>query len=166
MTIAFCKVCSTRFYPRPSNVKRGWGIYCPRNCKNIGTRVRHKSFCFICNKELLKTETQLRHSKSGKFFCDKSCQAKWRNTEFVGPKHANFKDGKNSYQSILKRYKIKQICNYCREKDIRVIVTHHIDENRKNNNMKNLVWLCHNCHSLVHYDNVEKRKFLHEHKNK
>ena len=164
MIVAFCKICNTRFYPRPSNVRKGWGIYCSRNCKNIGTRVRHKAFCFICNKELLKTATQLRHSKSGKFFCNKSCQTKWRNSEFVGPKHANFKDGKNSYQSILKRYKIKQICNYCGERDVRVLATHHIDENHKNNNVKNLIWLCHNCHSLVHYDNVEKQKFLFKHK--
>ena len=54
-----CKICDTQFYPRPSHVKMGWGIYCSRNCKNIGTRVRQKVFCFICNKKLMKTVTQL-----------------------------------------------------------------------------------------------------------
>ncbi|KKQ77734.1 MAG: hypothetical protein A3A96_03890 [Candidatus Zambryskibacteria bacterium RIFCSPLOWO2_01_FULL_39_39] len=165
MTVSYCKVCNNKFYPRPSNIKRGWGVYCSISCKNIGTQViRQKVFCFICKKELMRTTAQLSHSKSGNFFCSKSCQTKWRNTEFIGPKHANFKDGKNSYQSVLKRYKIKQICNYCGEKDTRILAIHHIDENHKNNDINNLTWLCHNCHSLVHYDSVEKQKFLTKHK--
>ena len=155
-----CKICDARFYPRLSHVKKGWGIYCSRNCKNIGTRVRQKVFCFICNKEVMKTVTQLNHSKSGKFFCNKSCQTKWRNTEFIGSKHANFKDGSKTYQTILKRHKVPQICAYCREKDVRVLATHHVDENHKNNDINNLVWLCHNCHLLVHYDKVKKQRFL------
>jgi len=161
---SYCKVCNTKFYPRPSHVRRGWGIYCSINCKNLGTRVRQKVFCFICGKELMKTFTQLSHSKSGNFFCNKSCQTKWRNAEFIGSKHASFKDGKNSYQSILKRHNVPQVCSYCGEKDTRVLVTHHIDENHRNNNLKNLTWLCHNCHSLVHYDSLEKHKFLIKHK--
>jgi hypothetical protein len=161
--IVFCKICGNKFYPRPSHVKKGWGIYCSRNCKNIGTRVRQKFFCSICNKELMKTTTQISHSKSKKFFCSKSCQTKWRNTEYIGIRHKGFKDGSNIYQSILKRHKIPQICNLCGEKDIRVLTTHHIDENHKNNDIKNLAYLCHNCHSLVHYDRLERHKFLIKH---
>lgn len=165
MTTAYCKICNNKFYPRPSHVRNGWGVYCSIKCKSIGSQVaRQKTFCFICGKELLRTTTQLNHSKSGKFFCNKSCQTKWRNAEFIGSKHANYKDGINSYQSVLRRYKILQICSYCGEKDARVLATHHIDENHKNNNIDNLTWLCHNCHSLVHYDNVERQKFLNKHK--
>lgn len=164
--IVYCKVCSKRFNPRPSHVKMGWGIYCSRNCKKIGTRVRHLVHCFICNKELMKTTTQIKHSKSGKYFCNKSCQTKWRNTEFVGYKHINFKDGKYSYKSILKRYRIPQVCDYCGEKDVRVLATHHIDGNHRNNHIMNLTWLCHNCHTLVHYDRLEEQKFLIKHNKK
>ncbi len=163
--ISFCKICKTKFNSRPSHVKKGWGIYCSINCKSKGTRVRQKTFCFICNKELLKTISQMNHSKSKKFFCNKSCQTKWRNTQFIGQKHSNFKHGNKSYQSILKRHKILQICNFCGEKDVRVLATHHIDENHKNNVLENLTWLCHNCHLLVHYDKVEKQRFLVKHKN-
>ncbi|MBI4281264.1 HNH endonuclease [Candidatus Uhrbacteria bacterium] len=35
-------------------------------------------------------------------------------------------------------------------KNNRVLLVHHIDENRKNNVLSNLVWLCRNCHFLVH----------------
>jgi hypothetical protein len=138
----------------------GWGIYCSKKCKDAGQITRRKVSCFICNKEVLKTPVQIDRSKSGKFFCSKSCQTKWRNVQYIGSKHAGFKDGRQSYQSILKREKIPQICSYCGEKDVRVLAVHHIDENHQNNDVKNLAWLCHNCHSLIHYDNVEKQKFL------
>lgn len=158
--IVHCKICQAEFNPKPSHVKKGWGIYCSRKCKNIGTQIRQKVYCFICNKELLKTATQISHSKSGKYFCNKSCQTKWRNTVFTGPKHLGFKDGSKTYQTILKRNRLTPICVYCGEKDVRVLVTHHVDENHKNNELANLAWLCHNCHTLVHYDRLERQKFL------
>ncbi len=158
--IVFCKICRTKFSPRPSHVKKGWGIYCSRDCKNIGTQVRQCVFCFICKKKLLKTATQINHSKSGKYFCSKSCQTKWRNTEYIGSKHTNYKNGSTTYRGILKRCGIPEICDLCGEKDARVLVIHHVDENHKNNCASNLAWLCHNCHSLVHYANVEKQRFL------
>jgi len=164
MLIVNCKICSKPFYPRPSHVKNGWGIYCSKKCKDTGQITRQKVQCFTCNKEITKTPTQLNNSKSGKFFCDKSCQTKWRNTVYIGSMHANYKTGKQSYQSILKRNKIKKVCGYCGEKDVRVLATHHVDEDHYNNDLSNLAWLCHNCHSLVHYDNVEKQKFLIKHK--
>jgi hypothetical protein len=33
-----------------------------------------------------------------------------------------------------------------------------VDGNRKNSEVRNLEWLCHNCHYLVHHDTVEKLK--------
>jgi predicted HNH restriction endonuclease len=37
---------------------------------------------------------------------------------------------------------------------------HHIDKDRTNNTLKNLAWLCHNCHYLVHHDKLEMQRFL------
>ncbi|MEI8123757.1 MAG: HNH endonuclease [bacterium] len=145
-------------------MKKGWGIYCSVKCKSIGTSIRRqKTHCFICRKEILRTNIQMNHSKSGKFFCNKSCQTKWRNAQFIGEKHSNFRNGETVYQTILKRNKVLRICSYCGERDIRVLATHHVDGNRKNNNIKNLTWLCHNCHSLVHCDRLEGQKFLINH---
>jgi predicted HNH restriction endonuclease len=39
-----------------------------------------------------------------------------------------------------------------------MLVVHHIDENRNNNNHENLIWLCYNCHHLVHNYPDEKAK--------
>jgi hypothetical protein len=159
--ITHCKICKLEFYSKPSHIKKGWGIYCSIRCKSIGTCIkRQKVTCFICKKSILRTALQIKHSKSGKFFCNKSCQTKWRNKEFSGQKHLSWKDGKSMYRKILRKSSIPLVCTLCGEKDKRVLAVHHIDKNRKNSEIKNLVWLCHNCHSLVHYDRVEGQMFL------
>ena len=155
-----CKICGQEFYVKKSHLLVGWGKYCSRSCHHKGMQLREKHYCFICSKEIYKTPTQLKRSKSLKFFCGKSCQTKWRNTQYVGPMHLNWKDGRAAYRSVMTRNNIAPICFHCNSKDKRVLAVHHINENHLNNNVKNLAWVCHNCHYLVHNDKVEKQKFL------
>lgn len=59
---------------------------------------------------------------------------------------------------MLGRNKIPKICTLCKTEDSRILAVHHIDKNRRNNDLKNLIWLCHNCHFLVHHYDVEREK--------
>ncbi len=160
MPLVKCKICDTGFYPRPSHVLKGWGVYCSRNCKHVGSKTSIQVTCFVCNTEIFKTPTQVKRSKSKKYFCSKSCQTKWRNTEFSGNKHAMWKGGFSMYRNILLDNKKTPKCMRCEKRDIRILAVHHVDENHQNNNLRNLAWLCHNCHYLVHHDTLEKQKFL------
>ncbi|KKU70088.1 MAG: hypothetical protein UX94_C0011G0016 [Parcubacteria group bacterium GW2011_GWA2_47_21] len=160
MSHLLCKICRKKFYVRPTHVKIGWGKYCSRSCHHKGMRTGKFIGCFLCGKGIYRTPTSMLHSKSKKYFCSKSCQTKWRNTQYIGSKHANWKDGKNAYKSVLNRHGIMPICFYCRTRDKRILAVHHIDENHFHNYVSNLAWLCHNCHYLVHNDKVEKQKFL------
>ena len=160
MPIVSCNTCSKEFYVKPYWIKIGYGKYCSSKCQYEGRKSGKIVKCFTCNKEVYKTVNALRLSKSKKYFCTKSCQTKWRNTEFVGSKHANFIDGSSTYKTILNRHNIPKLCAICGIKDKRVLAVHHIDHNHKNNDLKNLSWLCHNCHFLVHHDKVESVKFL------
>ena len=63
----------------------------------------------------------------------------------------NWIAGENAYRALLKRAKIPVVCSKCGIKDKRVLSVHHKDRNRKNNDLKNLEWLCRNCHFLVHW---------------
>ena len=155
-----CLICDKSFVTKNFFIKRGQGKYCSRDCKYVSTRKGKMVECYLCKKEIYRPPKQIKGSKSKKYFCDKSCQTTWRNQVFVGPKHANWKHGLSSYQSVLRRHKIPEICNLCKTKDSRVLAVHHIDRNRKNNKVTNLAWLCHNCHFLVHHDINEKQKFL------
>ena len=152
MSIVKCLICHKEFYGKPYFLKIGQAKYCSEVCMRIGSRTGKIVNCHACGKEVYKTKKALRVSKSKTYFCTKSCQTKWRNSIFVGPKHANWIDGRNSYKSVMLRNKVPKICKLCKNVDSRVLAVHHLDHNRKNSSLSNLIWLCHNCHFLVHHD--------------
>lgn len=154
-----CRTCNEVFHTKPSWIKLGKGVYCSNVCRHKQRLNGRDTICYICGKQSYRSLARIQHSKSQKFFCSKSCQTKWRNTEFIGPKHANWKGGRGSYNAMLRRNGILTICTLCRTRDSRILAVHHIDHDRDNNKLENLAWLCHNCHFLVHHDSVERLKF-------
>ena len=150
-----CKICKKIFYSKPSHLKRGWGKYCSTECQYKGMLKGKFVKCLVCKKEIWRTPKNFKKSKSKKFFCTKSCQTIWRNQYYSGPKHSNWQGGEHiEYRNILLRNSVSQVCQICGIKDKRVLIVHHKDKNRKNHNVKNLVWLCLNCHFLIHNYNI------------
>jgi hypothetical protein len=152
MPTVLCKVCREQFYAKQNWIEKGWGKYCSRKCQFESQKKGKFMPCSICGKESWKMPKQLVHSKSGKFFCSKSCQTIWRNAiVYVGENHSNWKGGESTYRKVMLEKTPKPICLRCNIKEVRVLTVHHKDKNRKNNSTKNLVWLCMNCHHLVHH---------------
>lgn len=145
-----CKICKNELYVKPSHQKMGYGKYCSIDCKHLAQRKGKYVICEVCGKEVWKMPKAIKHSKSGKYFCNKSCQALWRNKFYSGKLHPNWKGGEYVYPKIMKKYNIPPICKKCGISDKRVLLIHHLDHNRKNNTIKNLIWLCRNCHYLIH----------------
>lgn len=150
-----CKKCDTLFYAKPSWIKRGNGKFCSSVCQYAARKTGVMVHCFLCQKEAYRPKGQLKKSKSKHYFCSKSCQTLWRNQIFKGAKHPNWKEGEHvDYRGILLQRGIPPICKLCLVCDIRVLCVHHRDQDRKNNTVQNLVWLCYNCHHLVHVHKV------------
>ena len=161
MPIVNCEQCSKKFHAKPSWLKKGFGKYCSRKCQYESRKDGKKVSCFICKKEIYRPLKQLVHSRSKKYFCTKSCQTIWRNSILhTGKNHPNWKDGSSIYRGLMIKNKITAICKHCGVDDRRVLLIHHIDENRKNNKLKNLTWLCHNCHFLIHHNKAEKQSLM------
>ncbi len=151
MPIVSCKICGKKFYAKPSWLKRGWGKYCSNECHHKAQLKGKFVYCNTCKKKIWRKPLHLKRSKSGKFFCSKSCQTLWRNKVYSGPNHPLWKGGEHQeYRTILIRSGIEPRCKLCGHKDKRVLVVHHRDKKRNNNILKNLIWLCLNCHHLVH----------------
>lgn len=146
-----CKNCKKEFHVKPSHLKNGWGLFCSNKCSFESRRNGKFVDCETCLKKVYRTPKDLNHSKSKKYFCSKSCFAVWKNKNmFFGEKSGRWKNGKGSYRLIMVRSKAPVICRDCGIKNMRVLVTHRIDGNRKNNKINNLTWLCRNCHYLIH----------------
>lgn len=159
MSTAACIICKKDFYVKPSHQKMGWGKYCSTGCRTLGQFNGKNVSCFICNKIVYRSLKSLGKSLSGKFFCSKSCQTIWRNTIlYSGQAHPAWRFGTSAYRRILKATDREQFCTLCKTDDKRILAVHHYDKDRKNNDVSNLVWLCYNCHYLVHHDSDEQMK--------
>lgn len=156
-----CTICAKSFYAKPSHLAKGWGKYCSKACQFKGMKTGKSFPCYICGKETYRTSKDQINSESGRFFCNKSCQAVWRNSVLhIGENHSNWRGGTASYRSILLKSGVPQICMRCQLVDKRVLAVHHKDKDRSNNALSNLIWLCHNCHFLVHHNREESIGFV------
>jgi len=82
-----------------------------------------------------------------------------RKSQF-GELNNNWKNGSGAYRRIAYK-KYGYICNKCGITNKKVLLVHHKDRNRKNNNIDNLEILCRNCHTLEHYEEVYKKFMEH-----
>ncbi len=147
-----CLICGKIISVKPSQRKLGWGKYCSISCRNTSQRKGKYFNCGICGKQVYKSISKQKNSKSGKYFCTKSCQTLWRNNFYSGNKSMHWKDGHKIYRKTLMCSGVKRACILCGIHNTLILTAHHKDHNRNNNGLENLAWLCLNCHYLVHHD--------------
>jgi 5-methylcytosine-specific restriction endonuclease McrA len=107
--------------------------------------------CPVCGDNLLGSFGRA-HKKS---CCSRKCAGKYKTLVEV-PK---------GYRRIIFRHKIINNleigCEHCKILDIDLLVVHHIDRDRKNNDINNLSLLCANCHKKEHHeDSQEMREYI------
>lgn len=111
--------------------------------------------CDYCGKEFTRLKSDVKTSKSGYHYCSKEC----------GNRHKNsFVKSDNSFayrRNAFDNYEHKcAVCGWA--EDIRLLEVHHIDENRENNELDNLIILCPICHKklTLHLCDLIDRKYL------
>ena len=146
-----CKICNSKFYAKPRHIKIGWGKYCSDVCKFEAQKRGTTVSCENCDKQLYRTPNDFRKSKSNLFFCNRSCHASWRNRNLrIGENHPNWLTGVTTYRKLMLKNSKELKCKNCNFVDKRVLIVHHKDRNRSNNDLSNLELLCRNCHYLEH----------------
>ncbi len=162
-----CKYCDKEFEVIPSSNK----IYCSRECVNkskVGKFVGEKSpswkggmikyKCKICEKSFFGGKNQ---GRSKHIFCSQKCYGEWLSKNIVGESHPNWLNGKSfeaygiEFNNELKgqvRKRDKYKCQICDKKQRKQkLGVHHIDYDKENNIMRNLISLCRSCHSKTNF---------------
>jgi hypothetical protein len=134
-----CATCGKDFYAYPSRLKKGQVKYCSMKCyekegeKNPFWGKKHNIG------SIAKMST---HPNRPKFTSENNPDKVRYGESFVG----------KSYD-WWKRWFIRNIgkCEICSMTDVRILEIHHKNKNRKDNKRDNLLYVCPNCHALIHY---------------
>lgn len=157
--IVKCDQCGKEVNKRPSYVKNNldnsWKNYCSDKCKKLGQFKGKEYECGYCGKIIYRIPSQVKKSKSGFVFCDRSCACAYNNkTLRSNENNPNWKGGETLYKRIALETYVRK-CSICGFEDKDALDVHHIDMNKLNNNKDNLIILCANHHALVHRGSLE-----------
>lgn len=148
-----CKKHNCEFEKTADAVMRRSYTSCPE-CKLEETnKNRLKVVCSYCGVEFFKPPSKKLNSRSGLFFCCREHKDIGQSKQFglkeIWPEHYDSGNGVSSYRNnaFIKYGKKCAHCGY--EENERLIDVHHIDSNRDNNILENLIPLCVMCHAKV-----------------
>lgn len=150
-----CDYCGNKFEKEnkyiAENKRNHHKNYCSDDCCKKSKFNGKISKCVTCGDDVYRTNSQMKRSKTGNVYCSKSCATITNNTLFKRwENHPGYKKGEASYRSkAFNHYKHK--CALCAYNNIRILEVHHIDGNRSNNKVNNLIILCPTHHKEVGY---------------
>jgi hypothetical protein len=130
--------------------------YCSAICLSESKRTGKMVNCHMCLTETYKARRELDSSKSGYYFCSRQCSLDYNYKERDG-RSPNWKDGTFAYRSkALLHYGVICSNKQCEIRASGIVLNenmidiHHIDRDRKNDDISNLMPLCKWCHVLYH----------------
>lgn len=139
-----CNHCHNIFY---SFFKSG--KYCNNKCIGLANKTGCQIPCIYCGKTKYICDAKIKRHKF--HFCGNICKVKyWR-----GKNHSCYRDNIKGYRKISiggKRFKQHKLIleNKIGRKLKKNEVTHHLDENKSNNNPSNLIVLTKSEHRCIH----------------
>lgn len=136
----------------PKDIRGG----CPECLKASTTKNQIEVECAYCGKKFFKSPSKINNSKSGLHFCCREhkdlAQRIDSGDKFdsIRPSHyGNINNIKTEYRAYALKY-YGEKCSVCGfDEDAALIEVHHIDEDRSNNTIENLIPLCALCHKKL-----------------
>lgn len=152
-----CLVCKSNFVTRKyyNEYDSKPDVCCSLACAmdlRYGKERRFLSLCSYCGKEVVRLVKDKKNSKSGMVFCCREhkdlAQRLNSGVEGFRPAHYGTAGGFNYRVKAIRHYNPK--CQGCQYSELeKMLDVHHIDGNRDNDSIENLLVLCVWCHALV-----------------
>jgi len=182
-----CKTCNKVFYVEHSIAKRGDGKFCTKECwgkwrskyrsghnSPYWKGGKQKIKCVTCGKILYRKPSTLKRRK--KIFCNHICHSKWLSINERGKNSPFWKGGKSfepyglEFNNQLReqiRKRDNYTCQKCliNQKNLRYkLHCHHIDYQKTNNSLENLIALCRSCHIQTNSNRNYWKNYYHRRK--
>jgi len=156
-----CNIHNIDFYGKGDWFAHGEDIRgnCPKCIEEYKLAKKQNNYveltCAYCGKKFTRLKSRL-VSKSGLYFCCRECKdlaqriESGDNFKVIRPNHYSQDIGSiyNYRKLAFSKYpKECAICHFSEDTDL--LEVHHIDENRQNNNLDNLIILCPLCHKKI-----------------
>lgn len=151
-----CKFCGKFFSTPLKEHNRGNGLFCSMSCAgkfNMPKSIKEGNLeCAYCKERFYRQPSKMVNSKSKLYFCcrhHKDLAQRIGGIKEIHPTHYG-KDNSNAYRRKALRFYRKEcyICGFNLFPEI--IIIHHIDLDRRNPSIENLIPLCPNCHAVIH----------------
>lgn len=145
-----CSACGVEILKESKHIvqneKNGHKNYCSKACSNVGQKTRVISYCKKCGKRFERRKSSVERNKSGNYFCSRTCSASFNNQGINRWKSKGV--GVRAYrQRALNHYGAScKVCGYNIEPCLEV---HHVDGNRRHNQVENLMVLCPTHHTEI-----------------
>lgn len=164
-----CDYCGKQIVKKLIDISKFKYHFCNRLCQSKFGWIEVK--CSFCNRKKLIHKCLYRYSRTKRFYCSRECQDKDYSFRYSGKNHSNWKGGISfepynyEFNQIKREIKerdkwICQLCGFIDTKKDGKLCVHHIDYDKKNNNISNLVSLCHICNGKVNYDREYWKKYF------
>lgn len=139
--ITLCKTCNIEFAHHKTKKR----IFCSIRCSNSFHNPTKVKKCQQCQKDFAGLKW-----KRENIFCSKNCLDKSNHAskQKIRDKNPNFIDGKYTYRA----HAFRELPNQCFNcESIENLEVHHIDKDRENGKLSNLIILCRSCHRKYHH---------------
>jgi hypothetical protein len=139
-----CEFCKIEFIQKRR--RKIPNRFCSNKCNQASRSYRTEFVCHYCKLPFTLPPNLINRRKNNeRKYCSRSCVLKDWNEKSIK------REMPGSYRSnAWKVYEKK--CYDCGLTDERILVIHHIDGNRKNGVLTNLIPVCHNCHCIRHIE--------------
>lgn len=148
-----CTIHDIFFSTRYENVRRDNKAHhiCPKCQEEDRQSEQIECTCDFCGKKFFRPASKVSRGKSGLNFCNRECKDNAQRIESgerfeeMRPDHYDNGNGVHYRAAAFRTYEhCCAVCGWGEDEDI--LEVHHIDENRSNNKVDNLIILCPLCH--------------------